>query len=540
MRRDVIALIVGWTLVALCLPLFLVLIATIFLDSWSLAVQAFLPSLLVSGLAGGLMLRGWVSSDTNERLRDREAFAAVALCWPAVVAIGAMPYWLGGVFIGPFADDVQFIDMIRGGVNSWFESMSGFTTTGATVIDDSMSPICIAAVVEDCINSQPKGLLLWRSLTQWLGGMGIIMLGMLLLARVLGGGMSLARAELTGPSLSRLRPRIKETALLLWGIYLGLTLLEILLLFFVGDMSIFDSVNHGLTTMPSGGFSTHDNSIEYFDSLTIELIIVIFMILTGVNFSLLYFLTRREWGKVFEDEEFKWYLSILFIAIVACSLALSLSGVSDHANSVRKSLFQIVSIGTSTGYSSTDWVPWPVFTHILLFFLMVVGACAGSTSGGLKILRINLSMKVAGRELERIASPNQVKSIRMNGKPIESDNIALVIGMLIVWVGLFIISTLFLAVFMPDSDFITIISVIASSLGNTGPALGQYGPSNTWASMSSIALLWTSILMWFGRLELLTALILIHPRTWRSEEKSEEKLTRRALRAFKDLFGKED
>jgi trk system potassium uptake protein TrkH len=540
MRRDVVALIVGWTLVALCVPLFVALMATVFLDDWKLAIQAFLPSLMISGIWGVLMLRGWVRSDTDERLRDREAFAAVALCWPAVVAIGALPFWLSGVFIGPFTDDAQLIDILRGGVNSWFESMSGFTTTGATVIDDSMSPACMVAVVEDCINSQPRGLLLWRSLTQWLGGMGIIMLGMLLLARVLGGGMSLARAELTGPSLSRLRPRIKETALLLWAIYLGLTILEMILLFFVGDMNIFDSINHGLTTMPSGGFSTHDDSIGYFDSVTIELIIVMFMILTGINFSLLYFLTRRQWGKVFQDEEFKWYFSILFVAIVSCALALSLSGMAGHADSVRKALFQIVSIGTSTGYSSTDWVPWPVFTHILLFFLMVVGACAGSTSGGLKILRINLSLKVAGRELERIATPNQVKTIRMNGEPIESDNIALVIGMLIVWVGLFIISTLVMAVFMPDSDFITIISVIASSLGNTGPALGAYGPSATWASMSSLALLWTSILMWFGRLELLTALILMHPRTWRSEEKSEEKLTRRALKAFKDLFGKEE
>jgi len=540
MRRDVVALIVGWSLLALCLPLFVALMATVFLDDWKLAIQAFLPSLMISGIWGLLMLRGWVRSDTDERLRDREAFAAVALCWPAVVAIGALPFWLSGVFIGPFTDDAQLIDILRGGVNSWFESMSGFTTTGATVIDDSMSPACMVAVVEDCINSQPRGLLLWRSLTQWLGGMGIIMLGMLLLARVLGGGMSLARAELTGPSLSRLRPRIKETALLLWAIYLGLTILEMILLFFVGDMNIFDSINHGLTTMPSGGFSTHDDSIGYFDSVTIELIIVMFMILTGINFSLLYFLTRRQWGKVFQDEEFKWYFSILFVAIVSCALALSLTGMAGHADSVRKALFQIVSIGTSTGYSSTDWVPWPVFTHILLFFLMVVGACAGSTSGGLKILRINLSLKVAGRELERIATPNQVKTIRMNGEPIESDNIALVIGMLIVWVGLFMISTLVMAVFMPDSDFITIISVIASSLGNTGPALGAYGPSATWASMSSLALLWTSILMWFGRLELLTALILMHPRTWRSEEKSEEKLTRRALKAFKDLFGKEE
>ena len=540
MRRDVVALIVGWTLIALCLPLAFALLVTIITDGFGLAIRSFLPSLLIAGITGGLLVRGWVRSDTNERLRDREAFAAVAMCWPAVVAIGALPFWLSDVFIGPFTADAQFLDIIRGGVNSWFESMSGFTTTGATVIDDSMSPACKFTVVDDCINSQPKGLLLWRSLTQWLGGMGIIMLGMLLLARVLGGGMSLARAELTGPSLSRLRPRIKETAMLLWGIYLGLTVLEIVMLISIGDMNIFDSINHGLTTLPTGGFSTHDDSIAHFNSLSVELIIVLFMFLAGVNFSLLYFFTRRQWSKVFDDEEFQWYVIILFIAVVACGVALAASGGQSYASSVRDSLFQIVSIGSSTGYASADYVPWPVFTHILLFFLMVVGACAGSTGGGLKILRINLSLKVAGRELERIATPKQIKSIRMNGVPIESNNIALIIGMLIVWVGLFVVSTLILSICMPGSDFVTIVSVVASSLGNTGPALGEYGPTSTWASMSSLALLWTSILMWFGRLELLTALILIHPRTWKSEGKTEEKLTRRAMKAFKELFGKEE
>ena len=164
MRRDVVALIVGWTLVALCIPLTLALLVTIFLDDWSLAIRAFLPSLVISGLTGFLLIRGWVRSDTEERLRDREAFAAVAMCWPAVVAIGALPFWLSGVFIGPFTEDAQFVDILRGGVNSWFESMSGFTTTGATVIGDTMSPACKYAVVDDCINSQPKGLLLWRFL----------------------------------------------------------------------------------------------------------------------------------------------------------------------------------------------------------------------------------------------------------------------------------------------------------------------------------------------------------------------------------------
>jgi len=541
MRRDVLALIVGWTLVALCLPLVIALLATIALDDWSLALRAFLPSLLISGACGKLLLRGWVRSDTAERLRDKEAFAAVALCWPAVVAIGALPFWFSDVFIGPFTTDAHFIDMIRGAINSWFESMSGFTTTGATVIDPSMSPACmVAGGVPDCINAQPRGLLLWRSLTQWLGGMGIIMLGMLLLARILGGGMSLARAELTGPSLSRIRPRLKETALVLWATYAGLTILEVILLSTLGEMTFFDALNHGLTTLPTGGFSTRDASVAHYDSLAVESIIIVFMFLAGVNFSLLYFLTQRNWSKVFDDEEFKWYVVVIFMSMATCAYFLSQNGGMSNARAVRESLFQIVSIGTSTGYASADYVPWPVFTHLLLFFLMVVGACAGSTGGGLKILRMNLSLKIARRELEMIATPKQVKNIRMNGQVIESDKLALIIGMLIVWVGLFVSSSLILAIFMPTSDFETIVSVVASSLGNTGPAMGSYGPTQTWASMNSFSLLWTSVLMWFGRLELLTALILISPRTWRGEEKSEEKLTRRAMKAFKELFQKED
>jgi trk system potassium uptake protein TrkH len=264
------------------------------------------------------------------------------------------------------------------------------------------------------------------------------------------------------------------------------------------------------------------------------------MFLAGVNFSLLYFLTQRNWSKVFDDEEFKWYVVVIFMSMATCAYFLSQNGGMSNARAVRESLFQIVSIGTSTGYASADYVPWPVFTHLLLFFLMVVGACAGSTGGGLKILRMNLSLKIARRELEMIATPKQVKNIRMNGQVIESDKLALIIGMLIVWVGLFVSSSLILAVFMPTSDFETIVSVVASSLGNTGPAMGSYGPTQTWASMNSVSLLWTSVLMWFGRLELLTALILISPRTWRGEEKSEEKLTRRAMKAFKELFQKED
>ena len=201
MRFDVLNLILGWTLIALTLPLVLCGLLTIWLDDWQLAMYSFAIPAVLSPTVGLLMLSLGTRTDTTERLRDREAFAAVALVWPIAVFIGALPFWLGGMFVGPFTPDALMIDILRGAVNSWFESMSGFTTTGATIISHNMSPNCIPGTTPDCINAQPRGLLIWRSLTQWFGGMGIIMLGMMILSRVIGGGMALARAELTGPSL---------------------------------------------------------------------------------------------------------------------------------------------------------------------------------------------------------------------------------------------------------------------------------------------------------------------------------------------------
>ena len=520
MRFDVLSLILGWTLIALTLPLVFCGLITWWLDDLQMALYAFLVPAIVSPTLGIVMLSVWTRTDTSERLRDREAFAAVALVWPIAVFIGSLPFWLGGVFVGPFTPDASFLDIARGAVNSWFESMSGFTTTGATVISHNMSPNCIPGTTVDCINAQPRGLLIWRSLTQWFGGMGIIMLGMMILSRVIGGGMALARAELTGPSLSRLRPKLKQTAFALWGLYLFLTFFEFLLLYFTGAMDLFDSINHALTTMSSGGFSTHDASIGFYDSFLVESIIILFMFLAGVNFTLLWFIRDGDFKRAFGDEEFRNYVIYITVGILAVFIALLASGTSA-GRALRDSMFQVVSFGTSTGYTSTNYMDtsWPLVTHLIIFILMIVGASAGSTAGGLKLLRVTLAFKVAMRELVRIAQPRKIDRIRMNGEVVERQQISLIVGMLIVWVGLFGISSILLAIFMPGDSFESITTLVASSLGNTGPALGDYGPNNTWAGMNSGALLITSVLMWFGRLELLTAVILIHPRTWRREKR---------------------
>ena len=535
MRRDVLSLIVGWTMMAMIVPLLFSFIITWWLDGIDLALIAFFLPILFSGMIGGALLTLGVRSDTTERLRDREAFAAVALAWPVAVLIGSLPFWLGGVFHGPFTDGSSMADIGRGFVNSWFESMSGYTTTGATVIEHSMSPNCIPGTTPDCINAQPKGILIWRSLTQWLGGMGIIMLGLMLLSRVLGGGMALARAELTGPSLSRLRPKLQQTAFALWTIYIILTILEILMLWGVGGLTLFDAFNHGLTTMPTGGFSTHDASIGYYDSYVVESIIICFMFLGGINFTLIWLAWERQWDKVFSDQEGRSYVLVIVATTLFVCIAL-LSQGSGLTEGFYDSIFTVISIGTSTGYTTADYMLWPVVTHIFLFLLMIVGACAGSTSGGLKLMRVKLALKVAWREIGRIAQPKRVVRIRMNNEVVESDRLGLIIGMLFVWTGLFAISCILLAITMPNSDFESVVAVVASSLGNVGPALGDYGPSNTWASMGTPSLLITSILMWFGRLELMTALLLIHPRTWKREER--EAPDRASMKLIRELFEK--
>ena len=537
MRFDVLNLILGWSLLALAVPLLACALATWYLDGWFLAVEAFGPAMLCSLVLGGCMLGLFTRTDSGERLRDLEAFVGVGLVWPLTVLIGAIPFWCGGMFNGPFVDSATSAEILRGFVNSWFESMSGFTTTGSSVLSHEMSPNCVPGVTPDCINAQPEGLLLWRSLTQWLGGMGVVMLGMLVLSRIIGGGMALARAELTGPSLSRLRPKLRQTAVALWSLYLVLTIIEALLLKFVGQMSTFDAVNHAMTTLPTGGYSTRDGSVGAYDSVSIEVIISIFMFLAGVNFTLLWLLGTGDAKSLFRDEEFRAYLAYIGISIIILVTSLVYAGYSA-TGSLRLAVFNVMSIGTSTGFASADYMPWPVFAHVLLLMMMVIGACAGSTGGGLKIMRIQLAMKIAVREISKIAKPRKIDMIRMNGEVVEQHQIGLVVGMLFMWIILFGVSSILLALFMPHESIESIISVVASSLGNTGPALGNYGPSNTWAGMSSGALILTSILMWFGRLELLTAIIVLHPHSWRREDKAEGE--RQAMAMVKKILDRDE
>ncbi|MDE0574326.1 MAG: TrkH family potassium uptake protein [Candidatus Poseidoniales archaeon] len=522
MRYDVIGLVAGWSLILLTIPLIISGgIGYIMNDEMSIILWSFIPPVIFCVIVGGILIRLGTRRDSAERLRDREAFAAVALSWPLIVAVGALPYWLGPTFHGPITwdgDGGTLYEILGGMIRGWFESMSGFTTSGATTIDPYASPRCEG--VEDCIASQPYGILFWRSLTQWLGGMGIIMLGMLLLSRALGGGMSIARAELTGPSLSRLRPRLQETAKALWGIYIVFTILEFILLLWWADLSWFNAINYSLTTMPSGGFGTTDGGVMAFDSHLVEGIITFFMVATGINFTLFHFLLLKEYAKVINDQELRVYLMVLAGAWAVFALNLVHSAGWEWGDALRHGAFQAAAIGTSTGYASADFASWPVLSLFVLLFLMVVGASAGSTSGGLKILRLRLAFVLARREVHRMVQPRAIISVRMNGEVVDDSRMWVVIGMLSTWAALAMLSLVVLALFEPTHSLETILSVIFAALGNTGPALGAFGPTSTWAGLNWYSLFYTSLLMWAGRLELLTVLVLFHPRTWRKESKS--------------------
>ena len=516
MRWDVVGLVLGWTIRLVAIPLAVVAVYSCHQEGLEVGLRTFLAPLILAALLGQSLVSLSKDADASTRVRDREAFASVALGWIPVVAVGALPFWLGGMFYGPFEymeGTASHSDVLAGLLHSWFESMSGFTTTGATVIDHTTSPMCLEGAEQDCIGSQRRSLILWRSLSQWLGGMGVIMLGLLILSRALGGGMALARAELTGPSVSQIGISLESTARRLWTIYVALTLMEMALLNFVGGMGTFDAVNYSLTTLPSGGFATSDGGIMGFGSARIEVILMVFMLLTCINFSLLYFAMAGRSREVWKDEELRTFLLILLLAWLAMAFNLYRSGTNGGTEAIRQALFQAISI-SSTGYSSADFSTWPVFSKFVLLLLMIVGASAGSTGGGLKVLRIRIAFELAKREVLRIIKPRKVVVIRFNGQVLEESKVWIIIGMISSWLVLATISLLLFSMLETELDMETIFSVVISLLGNTGPALGVYGPTSTWASLSHPSLLISTFLMWLGRLELLTVLVLLHPRTW--------------------------
>ncbi|MEO9476285.1 MAG: TrkH family potassium uptake protein [Cyclobacteriaceae bacterium] len=435
-------------------------------------------------LISGLILFLTTKKNQIKELKKRDGYLVVSLGWLVMSFFGTLPYLFSGA-IPDFS-------------NAFFETISGFSTTGATILTD--------------IEGVHKGILFWRSLTQWIGGMGIIVLTVAILPILGIGGMQLFVAEAPGVSPDKLQPRIKETAKRLWLIYLGLTFAETVMLW-LGGMTFYDAINHGLTTMATGGFSTKNASIAFYDSPFIQYVIIMFMFLAGTNFTMTYFGLHGQFDKVLKNDEFKFYLGfcIVLTLIVATGVYLLDGGIEE---SFRNAAFQVVSIITTTGYITADYTMWGSFITLLVFIMMFLGASAGSTAGGVKIVRHIILIKNSLLELKRQLHPNAVIPVRFNGNAVSRDITFNILAFIMIYILIFAGASVVMG--MLGEDFMTAIGSVATCLGNIGPGLGSVGPVDNFAQISTPGKWLLSFLMLLGRLELFTVLILFTPYFWKT------------------------
>ena len=434
----------------------------------------------------------------KKEINKREGYIVVSFGWVIMSLSGTLPYVL--------------TESIPSFTNAFFETMSGYTTTGASILND--------------IEAVPKGILFWRSLTHWIGGMGIIVLAIAILPLLGIGGMQLFAAEAPGPSADKLHPRITDTAKRLWLIYFGYTAAETLLLSVAG-MSFFDAINHSLCTLSTGGFSTKNVSIAYWNGQPlIQYIIILFMFLAGTNFVLSYFAFKGKIQKVIHDEEFKLYFKFIAIfTIIAAVIIYFRADISKSSivhpmvwgeaeSAFRHGLFQVLSVITTTGFVTADYTLWTPFLVVLFFGLMFLGGSAGSTSGGVKVVRHLILIKNSFLEFKRTLHPNAIIPVRYNNKAINRFIVFNVLAFFILYMLSFIIGALVFSMF--EINFKSAIGLAASTLGNVGPALGDFGPVNNYAALPPLAQWWACFLMLIGRLELFTVLILFTPFFWRN------------------------
>ncbi len=444
-------------------------------------------SIPIAGAAAIALAAGWIMRRVGgaiEELSLRDGFAIVTFGWISVTAFGSLPFLMTGS-----------ISTISG---AFFESMSGFTTTGSTVIDD--------------IDALPRGIVFWRSLTHWIGGMGIIVLSVAILPLLGVGGLQLMQAEIPGLSADRLRPRVRQTASILWGTYTLLTLAQTLLLW-GGGMTAFEAVNHAFATLATGGFSTEDTSLASFSPF-IQYVTAAFMFLAGMNFTLHYSWMAGRWKPVLRNQELRVYALIVAVATLGITGFLLAKGTLGGVEaSFRAAFFQTVSIITTTGFVSADYELWVPPAQVMILLLMLIGGCTGSTSGSIKVLRHMIVAKEARISMRKLLHPRGVFIYKVEGNPISADTLASVSGFLILYLltlaaGVLILTALGL-------DALTALGSAATTLGNTGPGFGLVGPTETYAPIPGPALWVMSALMLFGRLELYTVLILLTRGYWR-------------------------
>ncbi|MEA2013089.1 MAG: TrkH family potassium uptake protein [Verrucomicrobiota bacterium] len=458
---------------------------------------------LLVGISGYFATKG----ETTYSLGIREGFGIVTFGWIIASAFGALPF----IFVG----NMHWYD-------AFFETMSGFSTTGASVLDSSLK-MTTGGTLSMGIANLPNGLLFWRSLTHWLGGMGIVVLSLAIFPFLGIGGQSLYNAEVPGPTSDQLTPRIASSAKILWSVYLLLSIAETLLLY-LGDMSLFDAWCHTCGTMATGGFSTQQSSVGAYNSPYIESVIILFMFLAGCNFVLHYRALRGKPLFYLKDEEFRFYFLVTLFAIITITFCLigsdivSTSGQifadASFLTSFRFAAFQVVSILTTTGFATANFNLWPAYTTLLLVCLMFVGGCGGSTGGGMKNSRVLLLLKYGISQIQRCIFPNSLTNVRLNGERLDNTIIHKTLTFFFLFLGCFVIFTLLLPI-LCEMDLVTAMSASIASLGNIGPGLNKVGSTVTYSWMSPSAKMLLTIAMLIGRLEIYTVLVIILPSFWK-------------------------
>lgn len=442
---------------------------------------AFIDSMMITGIIGYGLSRITVDKKT---IHIREGLAIVSLSWFLASFFGALPFVLSGA--------------IPSYVDAFFEAASGFSTTGATIIRD--------------IEILPKGVLFWRSFTHWIGGMGILVVAVAVLPLLGAGAFHIFKAETPGPITEKLVPRIKDTATILYLTYIILTSIEIVLLLF-GGMSLFDAVVHTFGTLGTGGFSTKNASIGGFNSNYINIVISIFMILAGANFSLYYDIVSGRWRDVIKNQELRLYLTLLCLGTLLIMINTNTTLYHDWFTAFVHSLFQTSSIMTTTGYATADFDQWSTFSKGILFMLMFIGGSAGSTSGAIKVVRIRILYNLLKREFLKILHPRSVINIKINKQTVPAETVTSIVTFFLLYLALFVISSLMIS--LEGIDMISATSSVAATLGNVGPGFNFVGPTRTYADFSIPSKMLFSLLMIVGRLELFTVIALFSPKFWR-------------------------
>jgi len=468
-------------------------LSMIFSIAWSIYyasndLNALLKSSVIS-ITFGLILFYFCKDERKDNpISTREGFAIVTLGWLFMVVFASLPFYLSG--------ELKYTD-------AFFEAMSGLTTTGASILNHNTTfPI----------SEMPKGLLFWRSFTQFIGGMGIIVFSIAILPMLGMGGAQLFRAEVAGPTVDKFTPRVKQTAKLLWGIYVGFVLILSLILKIEG-MTWFDAFCHSFCTIATSGFSTQNNSIESY-SIIIQWTIIIFMFLAASNFSLHYYFLSKGKFEYLKDKEFQYYIILILIFSSLFFINIfNIEGYKYFGEAIRHSTFTAVSLLTTTGYANNNYETWPAMSQMLIFVLLFIGGSAGSTTGGLKIIRTIVISKYLLCEIRRLLHPKGIFNITIGNKTIEDNVLNSTIAFYLFYIFIFIITAIVLS--MTGLDFMTSLTASASSIGNIGPGLGDIGPSDSWGHLSDFAKWLTSFCMLLGRLEIFTVLVLFSRSFWR-------------------------